>query len=116
METNQNQPLRAAEIISIVQTATTEAIAAYFKNKANREASIVEDYLSAEQAAEFLKIKINTIYSKVEKGDLPHYRSGKRKLLFSKNELEQYVARRKGKTVDDISGEAEEYLLKNSPK
>ena len=71
-----------------------------------------EDFLSAEQAASFLKIKLNTIYSKVEKGELPYSRSGKRKLLFSKKELERYIANRKVKSNDEIKEEVENYIGK----
>lgn len=116
METNQLSPLRPAEIESIVQTATTAAITAYFKNKDTKEPSPEEDYLSAEQAADFLKIKLSTIYSKVEKGDLPHYRSGKRKLLFSKKELEDYITTRRGKTNQDISDEADQFVVSRDIK
>ncbi|MGZ4055311.1 MAG: helix-turn-helix domain-containing protein [Bacteroidia bacterium] len=72
-----------------------------------------EDFLSAEQTALFLKIKLSTLYSKVEKGELPHYRSGKRKLLFSKKELEAFVSSRKGKSNQEIADEAETYILNN---
>ena len=68
-----------------------------------------EDFLSAVQAAAFLKLKLNTIYSKAEKGDLPFYRSGKRKLLFSKKELEQHVLKRKVRSREELISEVEQY-------
>jgi excisionase family DNA binding protein len=70
-----------------------------------------EDFLSAEQAAAFLKLKLNTIYSKAEKGELPFYRSGKRKLLFSKKELEQYIRNSKVRSHKELDEEAENYLI-----
>ncbi|MDI1234866.1 MAG: helix-turn-helix domain-containing protein [bacterium] len=78
------------------------------------ETNFIEDYLSANQAAGFLKIKLSTLYSKVTKGELPHSKSGKRKLLFSKKDLENYIAKRKVKSHDEINQEVENYLLKKN--
>ena len=96
----------------VVSSAFKEAMEQSSKSKPSKESNIDEDFLSAEQAASFLKLKLNTIYSKAEKGDLPFYRSGKRKLLFSKKELEQYVAKRKVKSLDEINEEVETYKSK----
>lgn len=96
----------------VVRTAARETMEQLLKGKSSKEPNMEEDFLSAEQAASFLKIKRKTIYSKVEKGDLPFYRSGKRKLLFSKKELEQYVAKRKVKSLDEINEDLETYINK----
>lgn len=96
----------------VVRSAAKEAMEQLLKGKSSKEPNMDEDFLSAEQAASFLKLKLNTIYSKAEKGDLPFYRSGKRKLLFSKKELEQYVAKRKVKSLDEIKEEVETYKSK----
>ena len=81
-----------------------------FKNgNAQKSSYADEDFLSAEQAASFLKLKLNTIYSKAEKGELPFYRSGKRKLLFSKKELEQHVLKRKVKSLEELKEEVEQF-------
>jgi excisionase family DNA binding protein len=92
-----------------VRSAFKEAMEQSSRKNLSQESSIDEDYLSAEQAASFLKLKLCTIYSKAEKGDLPYSRSGKRKLLFSKKELEAYVAKRKVKSHDEINEEVETY-------
>jgi excisionase family DNA binding protein len=94
----------------VVRSAFKEAMEQSSKNKPSKESNIDEDYLSAEQAASFLKIKLNTVYSKAEKGDLPYSRSGKRKLLFSKKELEAYVSKRKVKSHDEINAEVETFI------
>ena len=96
----------------VVRSAAKEAMEQLLKGKSAKEPNMDEDFLSAEQAASFLKLKLNTIYSKAEKGDLPFYRSGKRKLLFSKKELEQYVIKRKVKSIDEINEEVETYKSK----
>ena len=96
----------------VVRSSVKEAMEQISKNKSSKEPTMDEDFLSAEQAASFLKIKLNTIYSKVEKGELPYSRSGKRKLLFSKKELERYIANRKVKSNDEIKEEVENYIGK----
>lgn len=85
----------------VVRTSVREALQHFDKERTSKSFNIDEDFLSAEQAASFLKIKLNTIYSKVKKGELPYSRSGKRKLLFSKKDLEQYFANRKVKSNDE---------------
>lgn len=96
----------------VVRSAAKEAMEQLLKGKSSNEPNMDEDFLSTGQAASFLKLKLNTIYSKAEKGDLPFYRSGKRKLLFSKKELEEYVAKRKVKSLDEINEEVETYKSK----
>jgi prophage regulatory protein len=96
----------------VVRSAAKEAMEQLLNSKSPKGPSMDEDFLSADQAASFLKIKKNTIYSKAEKGDLPFYRSGKRKLLFSKKELEEYVAKRKVKSLDEIKAEVDSYKTK----
>ncbi len=52
-----------------------------------------EEYLSAAQAAKFLKIRVRTVYSKCVKGELPFHRVGKGRLLFNRLELVEYINR-----------------------
>jgi excisionase family DNA binding protein len=112
MDYNQITPQTQAIINFAVDSAIRRTLEQLSKSSP-AESSIDEDYLSAEQAAAFLKIKLSTLYSKVGKGDLPHYRSGKRKLLFSKKELESYIAGHRHKTNQEISEEVDDYILKN---
>lgn len=112
MDTQQVSQKILDHIAVVVKSAVKEAAGQLMQQKQVNFSDTDDDYLSAEQAAQFLKIKLNTVYSKVEKGELPHYRSGKRKLLFSKKELADYIVGRKGKTKADISDEADNYLLK----
>jgi excisionase family DNA binding protein len=95
-----------------VRSATKAAMEQFKDDNSSKDLNMDGDWLSAEQAAFFLKLKLNTIYSKAEKGDLPFYRSGKRKLLFSRKELEQYVVKRKVKSLDEINDEVEAYKNK----
>ncbi|MEY3499749.1 MAG: Helix-turn-helix domain [Bacteroidota bacterium] len=92
-----------------VSNAFMSALEQFKKGNAQKSSYADEDFLSAEEAASFLKLKLNTIYSKAEKGELPFYRSGKRKLLFSKKELEQHVLKRKVKSLEELKEEVEQF-------
>ena len=111
MDANQFLTKIYAQIDVIVRKATKEAVEDALKIKTSTENSKDEDFLSAPEAANFLKIKLNTLYSKVEKGEVSHYRSGKRKLLFSKKELSNFIASRKGKSNTEIAEEVDRYFL-----
>jgi excisionase family DNA binding protein len=69
-----------------------------------------DEFLSADQAAEILKIKLSTLYSKVESGDIPYSRSGKRKLLFLRSDLIQFISNKRCKSMHELSQEAENYI------
>lgn len=99
-----------SHITTIVRIATKEALEQILKSKSFKEFESDDDFLSASQAAKFLKIQLTTVYSKVEKGELPHYRSGKRKLLFKKTELELHVDKSKVKSKQEINEEVIDYL------
>lgn len=71
--------------------------------------SFSEELLNVEEAAQFLKLSIPTIYSKVSRKELPVMKRGKR-LYFSKSELFEYVKAGHMKTITDIDTEAERYL------
>ncbi len=75
-----------------------------------------EEFLSAIQAAQFLKIELSTLYSKVAKKELPFSRSGKRKLLFCKKELEDHIASKRAKNKTEIAAEVEAYVTRNNRK
>lgn len=79
----------------IVRDAVKEAFQEYLNTKNNIPTVPNDDFLSAEQAAKYLKIKLATLYAKVEREEIQYYRSGKRKLLFSLEELQEYIKNRK---------------------
>ena len=66
-----------------------------------------EQFLTIQQAAEFLCLTVPTIYSKVSRRKLPFMKQGKR-LYFSKSELSEYLKAGKKKTSAEM--EAENYL------
>mgnify|MGYP006149767781 FL=1 len=70
-----------------------------------------EILLNVQEAAEFLKLEVPTIYSKVSRGELPVMKRSKR-LYFSSIELMDYLKQGRKKSSAEIEQEAESYLLK----
>jgi excisionase family DNA binding protein len=62
-------------------------------------------------AAEFLKLKVPTIYSKVSKGELPAMKRGKR-LYFSRFDLTAYLKQGRKLTISEIDVKANAHLNK----
>lgn len=68
-----------------------------------------EQFLTIQEAAEFLSLTVPTMYSKVSKGELPVMKRSKR-LYFSRTELLQYLKEGRIKTNSEIQEEADRYL------
>jgi excisionase family DNA binding protein len=71
-----------------------------------------EQLLTIQEAAEFLRLTVPTMYSKVSKGELPVMKRGKR-LYFSRNELLEYLKEGRKKSNAEIEQEAKAYLSNN---
>ena len=71
-----------------------------------------EQFLTIQEAAEFLSLTVPTMYSKVSKGELPVMKRSKR-LYFSSTELMEYLKEGRKKSNAEIEREATAYLLSN---
>ncbi|MDD4429542.1 MAG: helix-turn-helix domain-containing protein [Paludibacter sp.] len=69
-----------------------------------------EQFLTIQEAAEFMNLTVPTMYSKVSKGELPVMKRGKR-LYFSRTELMTYIKTGRKKSNAEIEQEAKAYLL-----
>ncbi len=70
-----------------------------------------EELLTVQEAAAFLSLSVPTIYSKVNKGELPVMKRSKR-LYFSNYELMDYLKEGRIKTNSELDQEADSYLQK----
>ena len=55
-----------------------------------RNASTMEDIMTADEVATFLRVDRKTVYNAAARGKLPHRRLGKR-LLFSRQALQEWL-------------------------
>lgn len=70
-----------------------------------------ENFLTIQEAASFLKISVNTIYSKVSRKELPYMKKNGR-LYFSNLDLVNYLKSGRKLTNDEVDAAAENYLSK----
>ena len=71
-----------------------------------------EQFLTIQEAADFMSLSVPTMYSKVSRSEIPVMKRGKR-LYFSLKELTEYLRNGKKKTTAEIEAEADLYLSKN---
>lgn len=70
-----------------------------------------EELLTVEEAAEFLKLSVPTIYGKVSKREIPANKKDKR-LYFFRSELEKWVRAGRKKTIEELQEEADVLISK----
>jgi len=70
-----------------------------------------EQFMTIQEAANFLRLTVPTLYSKVSKGELSVMKRSKR-LYFSRNYLIEYVKAGRKKSNTEIEDEAITYLSK----
>lgn len=68
------------------------------------------EILDVQQAANFLKLKITTLYEKTSRKLIPHFKKGN-KLYFHLSELQEWIRQGKVKTYEEIEGEAVTFTL-----
>lgn len=73
------------------------------------------NFLTVQQAADFLDLSKATVYSKCSRGDLPYMKRGKR-LYFSQTELDEYLESGKVKTTVELQNDADYYLTSKTIK
>ena len=71
------------------------------------------DVLDVQQASDFLKLKVTTLYEKTCHKQIPHFKKGN-KLYFHLAELKEWISQGKVKTQEEISCEAKTFTMNNS--
>lgn len=71
-----------------------------------------ETFLNIKETAEFLRVTIPTVYSKVSRGDLSVIKRNGR-LYFAKSDLLAYLISGRVKSNEEVERETNEYLTKN---
>jgi excisionase family DNA binding protein len=81
----------------------------------SKEKSGFPEILDIKQAAEFLKLKVSTLYEKTSQKTIPHFKKGN-KLYFYRSELQSWLMDGKVKTNNEIEGNAITFLMTKGPK
>ncbi len=59
-------------------------------------------YLTAKEAAEYLRINLNTLYIMARNGVIPSIRPMKRKVIFNRNDLDNYYSMKRYNSDKEI--------------
>lgn len=68
-----------------------------------------DDWLSVENVADILGLKVETIYDKVRKRKIPFHKAGKH-LKFKREDVNEYVKKTRRKSMDEIDADAEKKI------
>ena len=104
-------PIDPETLISSISERVTANILKAVRNE-QPTTDQTEQFLTIQEAAEFLSLTVPTMYSKVSKAQLPVMKRSKR-LYFSRTELMEYLKDGRKKSNAEIEQEAEAYLLNN---
>jgi excisionase family DNA binding protein len=83
------------------------------KNTNDGKGDIADKMLSVIEVAELLKLTTSTIYSKVNRKELPHMKRGKN-LYFSEKEIKEYIKGGKILSNDEIDEISKNYISNSS--
>jgi excisionase family DNA binding protein len=75
----------------------------------------VSEILDIRQAADFLKLKVTTLYEKTSQKTIPHFKKGN-KLYFNRVALIEWLNSGRVKTSKEIESEALSYLIARKEK
>lgn len=64
-------------------------------NTVNKETAESDDMLTYKEAAKLVGLKLATLYSKVSRREIPHFRLSDRLVVFSRRELKSWLASRR---------------------
>jgi excisionase family DNA binding protein len=70
------------------------------------------EILNIEEAAEFLKVSVGALYTKVSRQEIPYNKPGKR-LYFNRTDLKEWIRQGKRKTLIEIRQDAEVQPYRN---
>ena len=99
--------LSEQELKSFLKEAIREV---FTENSVLLKHPLLPDILDIKQAANFLKLKLTTLYEKTSKRIVPHFKKGN-KLYFYREELERWITGGKVKTQQELEGDAVTYLM-----
>jgi excisionase family DNA binding protein len=75
----------------------------------NQDEQSSSEFLNVEETANFLSLRIQTIYKKVNKNEIPYIKQGKR-LYFSKSDLIDWLQEGRVKSIKEIRKESANYF------
>lgn len=69
------------------------------QDEVNSGKDLSSGFLNVQDIAEYLKVRVSTVYSMVEEKKVPHYRIG-RQIRFKKSEIDAWMEKQKEEVID----------------
>lgn len=70
-----------------------------------------KEALTFSEAAQYLTLSESYLYQMVSRGQIPAYRPGGKRLIFSRRELDQWLLSNKQRSKSEIVNEVEEFFI-----
>lgn len=102
-------PIRLNELEALIQNSVERALRRLPKETSSQPEP--EQLLTIQQAGEFLKLKVPTLYGLVQRAEIPVCKRGKR-LYFSKQELIEWIKAGRKISLAETESEAINYINK----
>lgn len=102
-------PIKLDELEILIQKSVCKALKGEQAERAIHPSKIEDQLLTVQQAAEFLKLAVPTVYSLISKRELPVMKRSKR-CYFSKAELINYLKEGRRKTLSETFTDANNYI------
>jgi excisionase family DNA binding protein len=96
------------ELELLIQNSLQKILNSHQPQASQPEAEV----LTVPEAAKFLRLSVQTVYTLISKGTLPVMKRSKR-CYFSKSDLLEYLKQGRKNTLADSESSAVQYLIKN---
>ena len=74
---------------------------------------ITKPFLSVEELASYIGVKVSYIYKMTHNREIPHYKPGGKMIYFDRKEIDECVLSQRVATADGIRSEARHRIRKN---
>lgn len=74
---------------------------------------ITKPFLSVEELASYIGVKVSYIYKMTHNREIPHYKPGGKMIYFDRKEIDECVLSQRVATADGIRSEARRRIRKN---
>ena len=98
-----------AEIEQLIRKVSAATLEAFIEQGQPTGSARVEQVMNIEQCAEFVGLKIPTLYRKTSANEIPHFKNCGR-VFFQRSEVEAWLLSRKVPTKNDYQFLADEHL------
>lgn len=106
IEQSKTDSLRIAEIHQFLERFdSVEAFIGHIKNLESR-LFYLKDALTTQEAAQYLGMKVSTLYKKTMHNELPFYSPSGKRLYFKRQELEDWMLQNRQASLEERQAEA----------